>query len=241
MHARAFRPLSALGPVIAGVLVASGCAASSDAPEEAAITERTASATATVAPLTRTQLRALAFKDGEVDGAYEGGLGLQDPRPEEEQRSFPPVSVPACQDLIDVRNGRHASTVVFQVFNWKGDPWGGNSTLAAYEDGKAEQAFAELRQALDSCRSYKGHGYAGEFKATVTMDKPPAVGDEALRFLETIPTGREHPADRNEQFTVVRAGNTIAMFTKLNVGGRASFPADLVHRQVERLRNAQRP
>jgi hypothetical protein len=53
--------------------------------------------------------------------------------------------------------------------------------------------------------------------------------------------GPEYPGDRNEQFTVVRAGNTIATFRKLNIGGSASFPADLVNRQVERLQNAQRP
>jgi hypothetical protein len=47
--------------------------------------------------------------------------------------------------------------------------------------------------------------------------------------------------NRNEQFTVVRAGNTIVTFQKLNVGDSASFPADLVSRQVERMQNAQRP
>ncbi|AVZ71123.1 hypothetical protein SLUN_01510 [Streptomyces lunaelactis] len=79
------------------------------------------------------------------------------------------------------------------------------------------------------------------FKATLTMEQAPGVGDEAVRFRETIPMGPEHPGDRNEQFTVVRAGNTIVTFTKLNIGGSASFRADLVNRQVERLRNAQRP
>ncbi|MFI2350856.1 hypothetical protein ACH492_28280 [Streptomyces sp. NPDC019443] len=80
----------------------------------------------------------------------------------------------------------------------------------------------------------------GKFKATLTMERAPGAGDEAVRFRETIPMGPEYPGDRNEQFTVVRAGNTVVTFRKLNIGGSASFPADLVNRQVERLQNAQR-
>lgn len=57
------------------------------------------------------------------------------------------------------------------------------------------------------------------------MEQAPDVGDEAVRFRETIPVD---PGERNEQFTVVRAGNTIVTFSKLNVDGSASFPADLV-------------
>ncbi|GGQ81955.1 hypothetical protein GCM10010145_59430 [Streptomyces ruber] len=201
----------------------------------------TASAKTAVAPLTRAQLRALTFKEGEVAGAHEGGIAVRDPEPREEQRSFPPVSDPTCQTVLDIRDGERASTVVFQVFNWKGDAWGGGSTLAAYEDGKARQAFAQLKQALGSCRSYEGTGWVGKFKSTLTMEQAPDVGDEAVRFRETIPMGPEQPGERNEQFTVVRAGNTIVTFQKLNVGGSASFPADLVGRQVERLQNAQRP
>lgn len=201
----------------------------------------TASAKAAVAPLTRAQLRALTFKEGEVAGAHEAGIPVQDPQPKEEQHSFPPVSDPTCQTMLDIRNGKRASTVVLQLFNWKGDIWGGGSTLAAYEDGKAQQAFAQLKQALGSCRSYEGTGWVGKYKATLTTEQAPGVGDEAVRFRETVPMGPEQPGDRNEQFTVVRAGNTIVTFRKLNVGDSASFPTDLVNRQVERLQNAQRP
>ncbi|MDQ1013091.1 hypothetical protein QFZ82_007576 [Streptomyces sp. V4I23] len=146
---------------------------------------------------------------------------MQDPQPKEERRSFPPVSDPVCQTAIDIRSGERASTVVLQVFNWKGDIWSGGSTLAAYEDGKAQQVFAKLKQALGSCRSYEGTGWVGKFKTTLTMEQPPDVGDEAARFRETIPSSPETPGDRHEQFTVVRAGNTIVTFRKLNVGGKA--------------------
>lgn len=243
MCVRARRLLPALGTVMAGVLMASGCSAGPAAGPDPVTARATASAEATVAPLTRAQLRALTLEESEVAGVYEAGLSLQDPPPKEERRSFPPVSDPTCQTMLDIRDGEHASTVVVQVFNWKGDIYGGDSTLAAYEDGKAQQAFAQLKQALGSCRSYEGTGWVGKFKAALTMEQAPDVGDEAVRFRETIPvtsTGFERPSMRNEQFTVVRAGNAIVTFRKLNVDGRASFPADLVERQVERLQDAQR-
>ncbi|MGW4617521.1 hypothetical protein [Streptomyces sp. NPDC004592] len=56
------------------------------------------------------------------------------------------------------------------------------------------------------------------------MEQAPDVGDDAVRFRETVPMGPENPGERNEQFTVVRAGNTIVTFQKLNVDGSASFP-----------------
>ncbi|AGS70873.1 hypothetical protein HGI09_29410 [Streptomyces collinus] len=202
----------------------------------------TASAKAAVAPLTRAQLRALTFKEGEVAGVYEkNGVPVQDPLPKKDQRSFPPVSDPTCQTMLDIRDGEGASTVVLQVFNWKGDIWGGGSMLASYEDGKAQQVFAQLKQALGSCRSYEGTGWVGKFKSTLTMEQAPDVGDEAVRFRETNPPRPDADlGERNEQYTVVRTGNAIVTFHKLNIGGSASFPADLVNRQVERLQNAQR-
>ncbi|MGW0409962.1 hypothetical protein ACWDZX_01375 [Streptomyces collinus] len=86
--------------------------------------------------------------------------------------------------MLDIRDGEGASTIVLQVFNWKGDIWGGGSMLASYEDGKAQQVFAQLKQALGSCRSYEGTGWVGKFKSTLTMEQAPDVGDEAVRFRE---------------------------------------------------------
>ncbi|MEU6375275.1 hypothetical protein [Streptomyces sp. NPDC046909] len=241
MRVRTLRPVPALGVVMAGILMASACTTGSDAPQDTARAQASTSAKTAAVPLTRAQLRALAFKDGEVAGAHEYGNPVKDPVPEQERRSFPPVSDPACQTMLDIRGADNAATVVLQTFNWKGDIWGGTSTLAAYEDGKAHQAFAQLTKALGACHSYEGTGWVGPFTATLTMEDAPAVGDEAVRFHETIPMGPEQPGDRNEQFTIVRAGNTIATFQKLNVGGTASFPTDLVTRQVQRLQQAQRP
>ncbi|MFF5023839.1 hypothetical protein ACFY2J_06210 [Streptomyces collinus] len=112
------------------------------------------------------------------------GVPVQDPLPKKEQRSFPPVSDPTCQTMLDIRDGEGASTIVLQVFNWKGDIWGGGSMLASYEGGKAQQVFAQLKQALGSCRSYEGTGWVRKFKSTLTMEQAPDVGDEAVRFRE---------------------------------------------------------
>ncbi len=234
--------VSVAGSVVAGALAASGCSGGAEAAgggDDSAGTRASASAVAVVAPLTVEQLRGLTFADGEVAGAHEGGVPVQEAQPAEEQRSFPPVSDPACQVVLDIRDGRGASAVVLQTFNWKGDIWGGGSTLAAYEDGEAERVFARLEQALGACRLYEGMGWTGQFEATLTRERAPRVGDEAVRFRETIPMEDEQPGDREEEFTVVRAGNAIVTFRKLDVGGDAAFPADLVDRQVERLRGAQ--
>ncbi|MFC8239564.1 hypothetical protein [Streptomyces chartreusis] len=184
------------------------------------------------------QLKDLAFKDGEVPQAHEP-VEVEEPRTEGSERPFPPVSVPACQPLVDIRNGEGSFAHVFQIFNWKKNIMGGSSTLASYEEDEAEQRFAELKQALTTCRAYEGEGFVGRFEATVRTETPPQVGDEALAFREVMPGGPEQPGDRSEQFIVVRTGNSIATFSELSVGANLSFPTELIRRQVERLQNAQ--
>ncbi|MEU3052760.1 hypothetical protein [Streptomyces griseus] len=187
------------------------------------------------------QLKTLAFKSGEVPQAHEP-IEVREPMPEGSGRTFPPISAPSCQPLINARSGEGSFAHVFQTFNWKENIMGGGSTLASYEDGKAEQRFAELKQALATCRSYEGEGWVGKFKATVKAEAPPQIGDEAVAWREIIPMGPDQPGDRNEQFIVVRTGTTIAAFSELSIGAEnLSFPAELISRQVERLRNAQRP
>lgn len=240
MYVRAPRPAPTLVTLIAGVLITtSGCSPEREGePPAPASPPATTSAKAAVAPLTSGQLKALTFKDGEVPGAYEGGLAVRDPVPEGEGRDFPPVSDSDCQTVRDISGGKHASAVVLQVFNWKGDIWGGGSTLASYEDGKARQTFARLKQALASCHSFEGFGYTGKFTATLTAEKAPGVGDESVRFREIAPL--DHDGDRSEEWTLVRTGNAIAVFRKLNVGADSSFPSALISTQVGRLRDAQR-
>ncbi|MGT2526143.1 hypothetical protein ACU4GG_02215 [Streptomyces nojiriensis] len=184
-------------------------------------------------------MKAVAFKDGEVPQVRDGSIEAREPMPEGSGSSFPPVSVPACQTLRDVHDGKGSHAHVFQTFDWKDDIWPGSSTLASYEDGRAKQRFADLRQSLASCRTYDGEGWVGKFTTTVASAPPPSFGDEAVSYTETIAMGAERGGDRNETFVVVRSGNTIATFSALNVGGTASFPTDLITKQVERLRAVQ--
>ncbi|WP_328665910.1 hypothetical protein OG905_02395 [Streptomyces sp. NBC_00322] len=103
-------------------------------------------------------------------------MEVQDPQPEAERRSFPPVSDPDCQTMLDIRSGDRTSTVVFQVFNWKGAIWGGDSTLAAYEDGKAQQVFAQLKQALgSSSRPARTQQRVHQLEQFVTPSSQPRV------------------------------------------------------------------
>lgn len=240
MQARTARLTTRAAATVIGVALASGCATAQEPEAAAEVSPTTSSARDRAEPLTLAQLKDLAFKDGEVPQAHEP-LSVQGPPPEGSERSFPPISVPACQPLVDVRSGEGSFAHVFQIFNWKKNIMGGNSTLASYEGDEAEQRFAELRQALTTCRSYEGEGYVGPFKVTVRTETPPQVGEEALAFREISPVGTDPLGDRNEQFIVVRTGNTIATFSELSVGADLSFPTELISRQVQRLRDAQQP
>lgn len=239
MRAHTRQPAASAAAALIGLLVTSGCAPAQEPETAAGMPAAGHPAEAAVAPLTMEQLKALAFQNGEVPQVHEP-IEVTEPVPEGDGRTFPPVSAPSCQPLVDVRSGKGSFAHVFQIFNWKTNIMGGRSTLASYEDGKAEQHFAELEQALATCRSYEGESWVGRFKTAVKTETPPQVGDEAVAFREIIPKEPGQPGDRNEQLIVVRTGNTIVTFSELSVGADLSFPAELVSRQVERLRDAQR-
>ncbi|MEV0935123.1 hypothetical protein ACIBMX_00585 [Streptomyces phaeochromogenes] len=222
----------------AGALVTVACSSDTGARQTAGVGQSTASARTSLAPLTKAQLKALTFKEREVPQVREGGIALQELATDDGEPSFPPVSNPSCEAMRDIRYGENAATVVSQVFNWEGDIYPAYSTIAAYKDGKARKVFADLERALGACRSYSGEGYTGKFKLAVKMEKDPDVGDEAVRFREIAPF--RDLGDRDEQFTLVRSGNVIVTFRALNIGGSSYFPEDLIDRQVERLREAQR-
>ncbi|MFD3646461.1 hypothetical protein ACFWUT_22895 [Streptomyces cyaneofuscatus] len=244
MQSRRTRLTATAAGAVTGLFLASGCAPAQDqksateAPPAAEAPSAAPSAKAPVAPLTVAQLKSLTLKIGEVPQAREP-LDVQEPLPEGSGRSFPPVSVPACRPLIDVRQGKMSSAQVFQLFNWKKNIMGGTSSLASYEDGQAERRFAELKRSLATCRHYEGEGFVGPYRATVITEAPPEFGEEAVSFREIVPMGPK-AGDRNEQYVVVRTGNTIATFTELSIGKDLFFPPELIIRQVERLRNAQR-
>jgi hypothetical protein len=188
--------------------------------------------------LTAAQLKSLTFKDGEVPQVRGGTVPTQEAQPGNGP-SFPPVSDPACQAVRNVRGGQGSFAQVGQIFNWQDGIYPGSSTLSSYEDGKAAQQFTELKKALASCRSYDGTGYVRKYRAAVTPEAAPQVGDEAIAYRESIPLP-DQGQNRNEEIIIVRTGNIIAVFSTFDVGASPSFPADLVSQQVDRLRNAQR-
>ncbi|MER6138637.1 hypothetical protein ABT174_01060 [Streptomyces sparsogenes] len=178
------------------------------------------------------------MKDGEVPQAYD--VPVQDPSPEERQKTLPPVSDASCQRVLNILEAEDASAVVVQIYNWKENIFGGDSTLASYEGTKAQKAFGRLQDSLADCRSFSGVSVAGKYKAKVTMDKAPDVGDEALSFHVVIPLP-DGEGRRDEHHVFVRADDVTASFTDTNVGMPARFPLGLVNKQVERLNSAQRP
>ncbi|AUG78649.1 hypothetical protein CFP65_3870 [Kitasatospora sp. MMS16-BH015] len=239
MQARKVRSLSAAIAAVMGALILGGCGTAQQPHPAGQADQSTASSGAAKVPLTAAQLRELTFKDGEVPQAHQGGIDVSLPSFGSRSSSSPPVSNPACQTIINIRTGVGASAAVHQIFNWKDDIWPGGSILAAYPDGSAQRTFTQLRDSLSSCRSYRGSGRTGEFTAEIRVEQGPQVGDEAVSFRELIPTNVGSPQVRNDQFTVVRAGSTIAIFNMLDVGGSSTFPLELINKQVQRLRQAQ--
>ncbi|MFH8803439.1 hypothetical protein ACH4F6_28185 [Streptomyces sp. NPDC017936] len=215
----------------AGVVVLAGAGCSG---QDAARDDGRGSAPTASGPLAYDDLERLAFENGEVPGTHDSPLVK--PRPRQGERTFPPVSDAACQNVLDVLDAEGASAVVRQVFNWKGDLWGGASTLASYPGAGAEQAFDRLENGLRTCRYYSGESYDGPYTTDVTGVGAPEtghVGDEALTFRTTTLT--EEGLDLHQDYVFVRTGALTALFRKTEAGREATFPRDLVERQVERL------
>jgi hypothetical protein len=225
----------ARGPLVAAatvVMVLSGAGCSGQE------TAGKGSGAAAGGALTYEDLRSLAFKAGEVPNTHD--VPVQAPAPNKPERTFPPVSDPSCQNVLDVLDAKGATAVVHQVFNWKDDLWGGASTLASYEDEGAKRAFARLQQGLKTCRIYSGTSYAGAYTTEVTgvdATQVGKVGDEALTFRTVTPT--KDGLVMHQDYVFVRTGDVTAMFRKTEAGREGTFPRDLVERQVERLTEGQ--
>ncbi|MFF3766408.1 hypothetical protein ACFYYR_20320 [Streptomyces sp. NPDC001922] len=226
------RRMSASHAVIAGLLVVSGCSTEEAASRPTATPTTEAPSRPSRPVLTAEQLKALALRDSEVPQAE--SVPVQDPVPEGERRNSPPVSDASCQRIFEVHNAENASAVVLQIFNWKKNIMGGGSTLASYDEAMAEGSFQQLHYSITNCKSFTGVGPDGKFKAKITFEKAPDVGDEALSFhlIIPLPDGR---GLRDEHHVFVRTGNVTASFEELNVGEKAQFPLGLITKQVDRL------
>ncbi|WBB63350.1 hypothetical protein O7599_12820 [Streptomyces sp. WMMC500] len=220
----------------------SGCSSRQDIEPEVSESRAGGVTEFTRASLTTAELKALTFKDGEVPQAYEGGMQVTAFSAEDEESEFPPVSDPDCQVMHEALSGERASSGVSQMFNWKDSIFASGSIIAAYPEGLAQGEFDRFQQALDSCRSYEGEGYAGDFEASIEAKSTAGFGDESVTFVQIIPSDHpDDPRERMKQFTVVRVDSVIATFHRYDLGRVTPFPAELIETQVERLAEAQDP
>lgn len=229
MRAHRHRLTSAAGAAAIGVLLAAGCSPAQK-PEAAAKAPAPK-------PLTTAQFAQAALKESEVPRVA-GPVPVQEP--DSGGRTLPPVSDPACQPLIDIVDGKSSHAHVFQIFNWRDNIMGGSSTLASFEEGEAEERFAEVKKAVTTCRAYEGESHMGPIRTTVRPERAPKAGDETAAFRSITPLGPK-AGDNNKHTVVVRTGNTIATFSELSMGTDRHFPTALITLQADHLRDAQRP
>ncbi len=220
---------------LAGALLVPGCSSGSGQEPAASPTVTTPSGVRSGRPaLTAERLMALALPESEVPNSHSAPVQ----RLSSGRQTFPPVSDASCERLLDVMTGETASAVVGQTFNWVDDIWGGDSLLASYPEATAREEFRAARDSLKTCKSFTGVAWAGEYAAEVTVEKAPALGDEALSFhlISQLPDGG---GQRDAHHVLVRTGTTVVDFHKLNVDARAQFPLALIGKQVDRLSAAQ--
>ncbi|MFD7032152.1 hypothetical protein ACFWAR_29405 [Streptomyces sp. NPDC059917] len=236
--ARSPRLSAAAGAAAVALLGASGCAApTAQAPPTTASPSAAPSAAASpAAPLTADRLLDAALVDADVPQVK---TPVRAEEAKREPGKFPPVADPVCRTYVDARNGEKSFARVRQVYDWKDALYPGGAVLASYEAGAAERTFADLKKALAGCRSFEAETWTGKITVSLAPEPDPRFGDEAV-------TLREHStplagSDVSTQITVVRAGNTIATFTTMDVDRSATFPPDLIERQTARLKNAQHP
>ncbi|MEU3460430.1 hypothetical protein ABZ721_10790 [Streptomyces sp. NPDC006733] len=152
--------------------------------------------------------------------------------------SRPPLTPVACQDVMEIIEGKAATVGVSQLINWKSDVFSGGTTLAAYPSGGAASVFRALEVNLPLCRILSGVDYGGQpFTNRIVVMPAPTVGDQAVRFQEVANLGDGHL--RYTEHTVVRSGDTIAAFAMVDVDRQTPFPPKLVTQQVQRLAAAQ--
>jgi hypothetical protein len=89
----------------------------------------------------------------------------------------------------------------------------------------------------------------GKYHSRMTTEEAPGLGDEAVSFRVTgsvsLPATKkgepDRATDRIDRYVVVRVGSALVTFDMMKVGDApAPSPAQLVKKQIERLRSAQR-
>lgn len=224
------------GIALALVLTASACSAD-QASRSAQVSPAAKGSGSPRPPLTGAEIDAVVLRAIEIPGAGHSPVRVLDPK--QAQPTFPPVSDPSCQRILDVLGASTASALVIQEINWHDPVAHGSAKLASYNGAGAQQAFRLLHDALPVCKQYSGVKYTGKYRAKLTARKSPAFGDEAISFHITYPEP-ELGGFIDAHYVVVRTGSVIAAFNDSRAGKKAKFPTEHVTEQVNRLRAAQR-
>ncbi|MFD0306376.1 hypothetical protein [Streptomyces sp. NPDC127119] len=167
-------------------------------------------------PLTGAEIEAVTLRALEIPGAGHSPVRVLDPKLA--QPTFPPVSNPSCQRILDVLNASTASALVVQDISWQDPIANSSATLASYSGAGAQQAFRLLRDALPICKQYSGVNYTGKYRAELTARTSPAFGDEAVSFHITYPE-TELGGFVDTHHVVVRTG-VLSRFSPTRVRGR---------------------
>ncbi|WP_406172753.1 hypothetical protein [Streptomyces sp. NBC_00996] len=263
MRPTAVRRTALAASVAALALLATACGGSSDGGDKSgdgktAQADKTVSATPAAAKvLTAAELEKAALTQADVKS---GKVVTKVPARDDIAQDKVKTDDPACEPLAYLQGGSYVGKPADTVKrSWTGDakkPAAGASaedtmlaavdrakvvlTLASYEDGGAEKAFADLSTAAAKC--------AGGFTFTVGSDKTkilkvvttdaPQGADEALALTSTVDA--EEGIKAPVKGVVVRKGATLAYFPAVNIAAAATgkdfdFPMELVEAQLTKL------
>jgi hypothetical protein len=244
-------------------LLATACGGSSDSADKGgdgrtAQADKNASATPAAAKaLTAAELEKAALTQADVkSGKVVTKVPAKDDIAQDKATSDNPACTPLAYLQVGSYVGKPSATVKRE---WTGDakkPAAGASaedtmlasvnrakvvvTLASYDDGGAEKAFADLKTAATKC--------AGGYAFTVGSDKTkivkvattaaPQGADDALALTSTVDAdeGVKAPV----KGVVVRKGATLAYFPAVNFAAAATgkdfdFPTEIVEAQLAKL------
>jgi hypothetical protein len=84
-------------------------------------------------------------------------------------------------------------------------------TISAYRAGGAEEVMRRLRTELANCKTHT----EGNTKYTVTIDRKPRYGDDAIHIVETppTPTAPDNNNPSNRRILVIRVGDVVTVLS----------------------------
>ncbi|MGH3324751.1 MAG: hypothetical protein ACRDOV_10080 [Streptomyces sp.] len=173
-----------------------------------------------VPPLDEKRLTAALLKTGDVKG-YRAQRSKEDALPPQNTMTS---DDPRCSAITDAVGSKpkHARTAYTSgtLMKGKGTLASGGAIqqvlLSAYGKGEAAQWLGELKDALDSCKSFTGKvGTGEETQLRIEPGEGVGVGDDSVRFTMKDAKGKDSPT----VFTVVRTGGNTATFMSISLSG----------------------